>query len=79
MENLKLCEIITSGDYGSMTDLTDSQRNFVALHTEICRKGAYVVSGMVEFAEKLKESGTERVTSRQVLRVSAIIAKRQSG
>lgn len=55
MENLKLCEIITSGDYGSMTDLTDSQRNFVALHTEICRKGAYVVSGMVEFAEKLKE------------------------
>ena len=22
MENLKLCEIITSGDYGSMTDLT---------------------------------------------------------
>lgn len=25
MENLKLCEIITSGDYGSMTDLTDNQ------------------------------------------------------
>lgn len=55
MENLKLCEIITSGDYGSMTDLTDNQRKFVTLHTEICRKGAYVVSGMVEFAEKLKE------------------------
>ena len=55
MENLKLCEIITSGDYGSMTDLTDNQRKFVTLHTEICRKGAYVVNGMVEFAEKLKE------------------------
>lgn len=55
MENLKLCEIITSGDYGRMTDLTDNQRKFVTLHTEICRKGAYVVSGMVEFAEKLKE------------------------
>lgn len=55
MENLKLCEIITSGDCVSMTDLTDNQRKFVTLHTEICRKGAYVVSGMVEFAEKLKE------------------------
>ena len=29
MEILKLCEIITSGDYGSMTDLTDNQRKFV--------------------------------------------------
>lgn len=37
MENLKLCEIITSGDYGSMTDLTDNQRKFVTLHTEVCR------------------------------------------
>ena len=55
MENLKLCEVITSGDYDSMTDLTESQRKFVTLHTEICRRGAYVVSGMVEFAEKLKE------------------------
>lgn len=55
MENLKLCEIITSGDYGNMTDLTDNQRKFVTLHTEICHKGAYVVNGMVEFAEKLKE------------------------
>lgn len=57
MERIRLEEMIVEGNLAGCREeeLNEKQKQFLNLHTEICRKGAYIVEGMAEFAAKLKE------------------------